>query len=226
MLDGNIGLLNVLSLEDAAVEQVKVKLKTLISAGAKKIVLDLRNCAEGKAENGGELANYFLKSGTIYYSQNKSGEKVQIVQARPELHISDEPLAVLIDTTTAGAAEIAAGALKDAGRATVIGEKSFGIGSVQKTIALKSGAVLTLSVAKYFTPNGKVIQDETASKTGIIPDIQAPDEEKHQDLAVESYYDDKEDAEKYRQLQEKIEKIQLDKAIEVLISGNAAKKAA
>jgi carboxyl-terminal processing protease len=216
MLEGNIGLLDINSLTDSSVEQAKVKLKTLISAGAKKLLLDLRDCADGTPKDGAELANFFLRSGVIFYSQNRQGEKVQVVEATPEKFITDLPLAAMIDGSTAGAAEITAGALKDHERATVVGDKSFGVGAAQKTIQLKSGAMLILSTAKFLTPKGKVIQDETLSKTGIVPDVQAPEEEKRQELFVESYYDEQEEAEKYRQLQEKIEKIQLDKALEVL----------
>jgi carboxyl-terminal processing protease len=254
MLDRNVGLLNVSSLSDAAVEQAKVKLKTIISAGAEKIILDLRDCAEGSASNGADLANYFIRSGILYYSQNRQGERVRVVEASSEKHITDLPLAVLIDGSTAGAAEIAAGALKDQKRATVIGEKSFGSGADQKTIQLKSGAVLILSTAKYYTPGGKVIQDEAARNAGILPDVEAPDLETRQDLAVESYYDekgdavdsrkvvvvlpekdkparpdkdDKDDTAKYKQFQEKIDKIQIEKALEILSKMNsAAKKAA
>jgi C-terminal processing protease CtpA/Prc len=136
-------------------------------------------------------------------------------------------MVVLIDGTTAGAAEIAAGALKDRDRAKVVGIKSFGVGSAQKTIELKSGAVLILSTAKYCTPSGKIIQDEDIRNAGIIPDVQAPEEEKRQDLMVESYYDDLNDVGKYRKLQEKIDKIQLDAALEVLMKETTpAKKAA
>jgi carboxyl-terminal processing protease len=216
MLDGNVGLLDVASLSDNSAEQVKLKLKTLISAGAAKLILDLRDCADGTPKEGADLANYFMRSGMIYFSQNRQGEKVQVVEATQDKHITDLPLVVLIDGSTAGAAEIAAGALKDHQRATVVGEKSFGVGSAQKTIQLKSGGVLILSTAKFCTPNGKIIQDETLSKTGITPDVQAPDDEKRQDLIVDSYYDEQDDAAKYRQLQDKIDKIQLDKALEIL----------
>ncbi len=227
MLDGNVGLLDVSSLSGSSVEQAKVKLKTLISAGARKLVLDLRDCADGTPKDGAELANYFMRSGVIYFSQNRQGEKVQVVEAVPDKFVTDVPLAVLIDGSTASAAEITAGALKDNARATIVGEKSFGVGSAQKTIQLKSGAVLILSTAKFCTPKGKVIQDETLSKTGIVPDIKAPDDDRLQDLMVESYYDEQEEAAKYRQLQDKIEKIQLDKALEVLSQDKApAKKAA
>jgi carboxyl-terminal processing protease len=227
MLAGDVGLLDVSSLGEASAKQIKAKLRTLVSAGARKLILDLRDCADGSPHNGADLANYFLRDGTIYYSQNRQGERVQVVEASAEKFITDMPVVVLIDGTTAGAAEIAAGALKDRDRAKIVGIKSFGVGSAQKTIELKSGAVLILSTAKYCTPSGKIIQDEDIRNAGIIPDVQAPEEEKRQDLMVESYYDDLDDVGKYRQLQEKIDKIQLDAALEVLMKeATPAKKAA
>jgi len=225
MLDGNVGFLDIASLAGASLEQVKIRLKTLISAGAEQILLDLRDCADGEPSSGAELANYFLRDGILYFSQNRQGEKVQVVEAKAENFVTGLPVVVLINGSTAGAAELVAGAMKDRGRATIVGEKSFGVGSAQRTLPLKSGAVLILSTAKYCTPGGKVIQDEVVRKAGISPDIQAPDDDKRQDLAVESYYDDQDDAGKFRLLQEKIDKIQIDKALEIL-AGERAKKAA
>jgi carboxyl-terminal processing protease len=216
MLDDKIGMLAVSSLADSSVEQAKIKLKTLISAGAKKLILDLRDCAAGSPSDGAALANFFLSSGVIYFSQNRKGERVEVVEANPERCITDLPMAVLIDGSTGGAAEIAAGALKDQKRATIVGERSFGIGSSPKNIPLKNGAVLIISTARFCTPSGKVIeQDESLRNTGIQPDTKAPDDDQRQELAVESYYDDQDDA-KYKQIQEKIEKIQLNKALEIL----------
>jgi carboxyl-terminal processing protease len=227
MMDGKIGLLQVFTLSGNAAEQARVRLKTLLSAGAEKIILDIRDCADGETAGGAELANFFLKDGLIYYSQNRSGERVKEIKADPSKHLTDVPTVVLINASTAGAAEIAAGALKDQNRALVIGEKSFGVGSSQKQIALRSGALLILSTAKYFTPKGKMIQDESVRNTGIRPDVQAPDDDRRQDLLVESYYDDENDAGKYRKLQDKIKKEQLDKALEVLSNGQVpAKRAA
>jgi C-terminal processing protease CtpA/Prc len=80
---------------------------------------------------------------------------------------------------------------------------------------LKSGAVLILSIAKYCTPNGQIIQDESIRKAGIAPDVLSPDDDKRQDLALESYYDEQDDS-SFRLMQGKIEKIQLDKALEIL----------
>jgi carboxyl-terminal processing protease len=228
MFDEKAGYLKVSSLANSSVEQAKFKLKTLISGGAESLILDLRDCADGKASAGAELANFFIRNGIIYYSQNRQGEKIRVVEADPDAHITDLPLVVLINGSTADAAEIAAGALKDRKRATLVGEKSFGVGSEQAVVKLKSGAILILSTAKYFTPDGKVIQDESARKAGILPDIVAPDKETRQDLAVESYYNGQEDdVAKYRELQEQINRIQLEKALDVLSRDAVpAKKAA
>ena len=227
LLDGGVGLLDVSSLAGEAAVQARVKLKTLISAGAQKIILDLRDCADGKVSDGAELANLFLKSGIIYYAQNRNGEKVQQVEATAEKSVTDLPLVVLINGSSSGPAEIAAGALKDHRRATVVGERSFGSGSAQTRIPLKSGAVLFLSTAKYHTPSGKRIQDDDSVRaTGIKPDVEAPDSDRHQVLLVESYFDDKEDAAKYRELREKIGREQLNKAVEIVSQPGAVKKAA
>jgi carboxyl-terminal processing protease len=226
MLDEKVGLITVSSLANPSVEQAKIKLKTLISAGAQKLILDLRDCADGTPSDGANLANFFLSSGVIHFSQNRKGEKIQIVEANPEKFITKLPMAVLIDGATAGAAEITAGALQDRKRATIVGEKSFGIGSSQKTIQLKSGAILILSTAKFCTPNGKVIQqDDSPRSTGIMPDTKAPNDDQRQELAVESYYIDQDDA-KYKQIQEKIEKIQLNKALEILSEESESNKKA
>jgi carboxyl-terminal processing protease len=217
MLDAKVGFMSISSLKDATVGEARLKLKTLISAGAEKIILDLRNCADGTAKEGGEISNFFLREGLIYYSKNRQDQKVLEVKADAAKFITDLPMAVLINGSTAGGAEIIAGALKDQKRAQIVGERSFGIGSSQKQIQLKSGAVIVLTVAKYYTPGGNLIQNEDVVRdTGIKPDVQAPDEDKRQDLAVESYYDSQDDAAKYKQLLEKISKIQLDKALEIL----------
>lgn len=227
MLDGNVGLLAIASLKDSTAEQARIKLKTLISAGAEKVILDLRNCANGTETDATEISNFFLRDELIYYSKNRRDEKVQEVKADPEKFITDLPMVVLINGSTAGGAEIIAGALKDQKRAKIVGERSFGIGSAQRQIQLKSGAIVILTVAKYCTPSGKVIQKEDSVRdTGIKPDVQAPDEDKRQDLAVESYYDSQDDEGKYKQLLEKISKIQLDKAIEILSEEQAPLKKA
>jgi carboxyl-terminal processing protease len=227
IVNGNIGLLRISSLANGSIEQAGSQLRALIAQGAEKLILDIRDCADADIDEGAELANFFLQDGIIGYSQNRQGEKVRIVEAAPDKYITDLPLAVIINGSTASAAEITAGALKDRNRATVVGEKSFGVGSSQKAIELKSGAMLVLSTAKYCTPSGKVIQDDTVRDAGIMPDITVPDDEMRQDLAVESYYDDQDEAMKYQQLREKIDRIQMEKALDVLSEeGTSLKEAA
>lgn len=226
MLDGQIGVLEFSSLSAPVVEQIRVKLKTLVSAGAQKLLLDVRDCATGDPADGAELANFFLKTGVIYTSKSRTGETVQEVKANPDKFITDVPMVVLINGSTAGAAEIAAGALKGNGRAPIVGEKSFGMASTQKRIPLKSGAVLILSTAKFYTPDGKMIEnDETLRDTGIAPDLESPSADRLQDLLVDSYFNGNEDAAKYKQLHEKVDQEQFDKAVDVLKRGlQAAKK--
>ncbi len=225
MLDARIGILEVPSLAAPTLEQARVKLKTLISAGAQKLILDLRNCADGQPAGGAELANFFLKSGIIYTSKARDGSMLMEAKASPEKFITDLPMVVLINGSTAGPAEIVAGALKGSGRATIVGEKSFGMGSAQKRIQLKSGAMLILSIEKFYTPDGKMIEnDETIRDTGIKPNVEAPDADRLQDLLVNAYFDAQDDAAKYQQLQEKVNQEQLDKAVEVLAKGNVASK--
>jgi carboxyl-terminal processing protease len=227
ILAGGVGLLDVSSLAAGTVEQARIKLKTLISAGAQKLILDLRDCSDGEIADGAELANFFLRSGLVAYTQNREGARLREFKADPEKFITDLPVVILINGSTAGAAEVAAGALKDRNRAKVVGEKSFGLGSIQKQIQLKAGATLVLTTAKYYTPGGKLIQDETARNAGIKPDFQSPDDDRRQDLLVDAYFDDQQDDNaKYRQLLKKIEKDQLDKAIEILSKESATEKRA
>jgi carboxyl-terminal processing protease len=224
----NVGVLDVSSLSGSSLEQAKIKLKTIISAGAQSLILDLRDCADGPLSAGADLANFFLKDGVITYSKNRQGEKVQEIKADPEKFVSDLPLVILANGSTAGAAEIAAGALKDLNRATLVGEKTFGSGSAQTQIMLKSGSMLILSTSKYYTPSGKLIQDDTARNAGIKPDIQSPDDDHRQELLVDAYYDEvQDDSAKYKQLQEKIDKEQMEKALETVAkASNSLKKAA
>ena len=227
MLGGGVALLDISSLAPGAIEQARVKLKTLLAAGAQKVILDLRDCSDGEVADGAELANLFIRSGLIAYTQNREGTRLREFKADPEKFVTDAPVVILINGSTAGAAEVAAGALKDRARAKVVGEKSFGLGSIQKQIQLKGGATLILTTAKYYTPAGKLIQDETARNAGIKPDVQSPDDDRRQDLLVDAYFDDQQDDNaKYKQLLQKIEKEQLDKAIEVLSRESATERRA
>ncbi len=213
LLEGKIGLLAISTLSGPP-DPIGVKLRTLLSAGADRIILDLRDCADGSVEHGTKLANMFLKEGVIYVRKDMQGETIQIVRAAADAFVTDLPLVLLVNGSTAGAAEVVAGAIKDAQRGTLVGEKTFGAGSSQEQISLKGGSILILSTSKFFTPSGHAIQQDVDARSGIAPDIQAPDDERQRVLMVESYYDHQEDQVKYEKLRERIRNEQLERAVQ------------
>jgi len=148
------------------VEQVEAKLKGMAKAGNKKILLDLRDVAAGDMTEATRLANFLLKSGTIATLEGQKFPK-QVFTADPAKAIQPTaPVVVLVNRGKAGPAELVAAALLDSKRAQVVGEKTFGEGTQQKTFELPDGAALILSVAKYGSPSGKKLQDE-----GVTPDV-------------------------------------------------------
>jgi carboxyl-terminal processing protease len=165
-LMGDVGYIKALTLTKGKAQEIASDIKSLQTKGAKKLVLDLRNDSQGDEDEGIAVANLFIGSGQI---ASLKGQKYTPVtyNADPQKKVTDLPLAVLVNRGTAGAAEIVAGAVQDDSRGEVVGDKTFGDGSVQKTIPVPDGSALILSVAKYYTPKGKIIQD-----TGITPSVQ------------------------------------------------------
>ncbi len=166
LMPNEVGYLHVTSLAGNRVSETKSKIQDLKKQGARYIVLDLRHCSTGEQENGIALANLFLDSGEITYLQGQKVEKKDF-NANPSDAIWKGPLVVITDRATAGGAEIAAAALLDDKRAQVVGERTYGDASVRKTIQMDDGGAVILSVAKYFSPSGKAIQD-----TGVTPTVQ------------------------------------------------------
>jgi carboxyl-terminal processing protease len=162
----NVGYIKAQVLTKGKAQEIANKIKSLQKQGAKKLVLDLRNNSQGDEEEGVAVANLFLGKGLITYLQGQKYEKV-IYNADPQKKITDLPVAVLVNHGTAGAAEVITAAILDNQRGDVVGDKTFGEGSVQKLIEVPDGSALILSVAKYYTPNGKVIQEN-----GITPNVQ------------------------------------------------------
>jgi carboxyl-terminal processing protease len=139
--------------------------------GAKDLVLDLRHCATGGPEQGEQLANLFLDKGLITYSEGQKVERHDIT-ADPAADRSRLPLAVIVDRGTADGAEIAAAALLDDKRAEVVGERTYGDAAIRKAITMDDGSAVILSVAKYYSPSGKAIQD-----TGVTPSVAVQESE-------------------------------------------------
>ncbi len=206
MLPDNVGVVKSVVLTKGKAQDIAEKIKSLQKKGAKKLVLDLRNDSEGDEEEGVAVANLFLGKGNIGSLQGQKYEKVTYT-ADPQKKITDLPLVVLVNRGTAGAAELVASAIQDNQRGDVVGDKTFGEGSVQKLIEVPDGSALILSVAKYYTANGKVIQD-----TGITPNVLVASND---DLMVISEDDDNSSTEEPQKTQQK-EDEQLRRALEVL----------
>lgn len=153
------------------VDEIAAKIKA--AGKTRKILLDLRDCTTGEPAEGLRLANFFIAQGTL---ATLGGQKVatQTFTADASKQLTTAPLAVLVNRGTYGAAELAAGAIEGNKRGDVVGERTFGEGSVQKTIELPDGAALLLTVAKYQSPDGKKIQDEAIIPT--VPTEQAADD--------------------------------------------------
>ena len=147
------------------VNELEAQLKGMSKAGNKKVLLDLREVTSGDELQGVRLANAFIQSGTI---ATLSGQKVptETYTADSTKFVTAAPLAILIYHGTAGAAEIVAAAVLAAKRGDVVGDRSFGEGTVAKTIEMPGGTALLLSVAKYNAPDGKPIQ-ENAVKPNV-----------------------------------------------------------
>ena len=173
MLEGGIGYVRVEALNSGKAQEIASRIKELEHQGAKKLILDVRDCSEGLASEGIATANLFLDHGEITYLTGQKFAR-QDFNAAAQKAVTKLPLVVLVNAGTAGAAEIVASAVLDNARGDVLGEKTFGDDSVQKLIEIPDGAALVLSVAKYYTPAGKPIQDNSAPCTscGVMPNIE------------------------------------------------------
>ena len=212
MLEDQIGYLKADILNKGKAQEIAAKVKGLQRQGAKKLILDLRDCAVGDASEGVAVANLFLNHGTIAYLQGQKYPR-ETFNADPSKAITNLPLVVMVNRGTAGAAEIVAGAIMEDGRGDVVGDKTFGVGSVQKLIEIPDGSALILSIAKYYTPSGKAIQD-----TAITPNVMVADAD--QDVVLPD--DDSSNAEQQeRKMEKQREDDQLHKAIDVLKSRQA-----
>ncbi len=148
-----------------ALKKIESKEKPL-----KGLILDLRNNPGGLLEQAVKVADLFLESGMIVYTEGRvEGQKMKFFVQKKE-KVQEYPMIVLVNGGSASASEIVAGALQDQGRAVVLGTQTFGKGSVQTIIPLEDGSALRLTTARYYTPNGRSIQAQ-----GIAPDIAVAD---------------------------------------------------
>ena len=167
----DVGIIRVTQFNEQTSDGLKKAIRDLTAQSGNKLkgfVIDLRNNPGGLLDQAISVSDAFLEKGEIVSTRGRRPEVTQRFNAHPGDFTENKPLIVLINGGSASAAEIVAGALQDQGRATVIGTRSFGKGSVQTIIPLGSGnGALRLTTARYFTPSGRSIQAK-----GISPDIE------------------------------------------------------
>lgn len=189
MLDNNIGYIQITEFDTVTLDQFTEALAVCRGSGMKGLILDLRGNPGGNLNTVCDIAREILPKGLIVYTEDKNGKRTEYTC--DGTNQIKEPLVVLVDSGSASASEILAGAIKDYGIGTLVGTTTFGKGIVQRIISLSDGSAVKLTVSNYYTPKGNNIH-----KIGIAPDI----EEK---FDGEAYYNDGVDN-------------QLNKAIEVM----------
>jgi len=166
-LQGDIAYLRVQAFAPGMTKQIREKVGQFERQGAHKLILDLRECATGDAQEGISAAQLFLPSGTITSLKGQTITAV-IYTADASKVAWSQPMTVLIGNGTAGPAEIVAGAIAGNHRGETVGDRTYGTASMQKLIQLDDGAALILTVANYYTPGGKEIPAD-----GVLPTVEA-----------------------------------------------------
>ena len=167
IIDENVGYIRLTSFNENSSKQIKDKIKNFKRNKINKYVLDLRNNPGGLLSQAVKISDFFLNNGEIVSTKSRKSSENRKYFAKKGDIINGETLIVLINYGSASASEIVAGALKEHKRAIVIGENSYGKGSVQSIIQLKNKGAIRLTISKYYLPSGKSI-----SGTGIVPDIE------------------------------------------------------
>jgi carboxyl-terminal processing protease len=172
MLANDVGYVRAESLASGKVKEVAAAIAELEKKGAKRFVLDLRQCATGTPEEGVALADLFIEKGLITYLQGQrvTRKDFQADSSKPKFK---EPLVILANRGTAGGAEVAAAALQDDKRAELVGERTYGDASQRKAISMDDGGAVILSVAKYYSPAGKAIQDTGTTPANLVAEPDA-----------------------------------------------------
>ncbi len=165
ILDGNIGYMKISRFGEDTSGLSRQAADKFKAAGVKSVILDVRGNPGGLLDAAVDLSSLWLPSGKTVLQEKRDDVVVRTYKAKGNAVLAGTPTVVLINEGSASASEITAGALKDNGAATLIGQKSYGKGSVQQLENLAGGSVLKVTIARWYTPNGKNID-----KAGIEPD--------------------------------------------------------
>ena len=170
IIEDGVGYLRITVFSEPTGEMLQNALDSLATNKMKALILDLRGNPGGLLTSAREVAEKFLpRQSEIVSTRGRAAEDVNILKARGSVHLTNFPMAILINSGSASASEIVAGALQDHKRAILLGEKSYGKGSVQTVMQMDAGVAIRLTTAKYYTPNKRLIHEK-----GIEPDIVVP----------------------------------------------------
>lgn len=182
-LEGNVAHVRISSFNGDTAEQFDTIARQLAASRPDGIVLDVRNNPGGFLQTAVDIASYFLEPGTLVVTEQGETKTTHTTRGTPRLR--DIPLVIVINKGSASASEIIAGALADQLTTPIIGEQSFGKGSVQELVAFKDGSSLRVTVAKWFTPNGRSIDDEGIEPTHSVEDNDETEEDEQLQAAIE-----------------------------------------
>ena len=164
MLDQHVGYLSVAQFDEVTSDQFKAAIDDLNSQGMQKLVIDLRDNPGGVLSSCVDMLNYLLPKGLLVYTADKDGKGDKFYS--DDAHQLDIPIAILVNGNSASASEVFAGAMKDRGRAKIVGTKTFGKGIVQTLLSLQDGSAVKITTQHYYTPSGFDLH-----KKGIEPDV-------------------------------------------------------
>lgn len=167
-------------------------MQNLTKQGVQKIILDLRNVAAGKIDEGVAVANLFIKDGTLAQVIGRENKVLQTYNADPAKAIFDGKVVALIDLGTAGASEVIASALIERKRGEVVGERSFGAGTDQQLFTLKGGDGLLLTTKKWASATGKTFLGEDRQNSGVKPTVEVKKPDTPEPIEVEDLVDQNE----------------------------------
>ena len=175
---GKVGILRINSFADGESVEIRNRLQDLVTKqGAQKIVIDLRDTAGGSLAEAVAVANMFIKDGLLAQTVGREGKSLKTYTADPRLALFSGPVVALIDTGTAGAAEVVASALIERSRGQLVGEKSFGAGTEQQLFTLRGGDGLLLTTVKWATAGGKTFLGEDRAHSGVAPSVEVKGQE-------------------------------------------------
>jgi carboxyl-terminal processing protease len=169
-----IGYLRLTSFTAGSGNQLRDDVRQVLGQGAQALILDLRENGGGLLDQAVEVASIFIPHGTIVTTRGRS-QPTQVYEAKHNAIAPRLPMAVLVDHDTASSAEIVTGALKDHGRAVVVGTRTYGKGVFQEIVPMPGGGALDITVGEYFTPNGQNLGGGGVREgRGIKPTVYAP----------------------------------------------------